>query len=198
MTKQATIELYQALLASGDVPNDIRARYNYFTVSGVLSEVCKSIFALDANFGDQMAKDVELTLKKVGAKYYCDIDNYPMNGSQGIRVVFSADEQTRYFGRQGVTEDVIAGILGGVSLPQWSLSGGKLFWSKKGGGWITTGDEPTTFIAKMVLDVDDMDDDDHFIAEEYSEILLSKVVDYIRKNDVTPDEKTNDTNQDAR
>lgn len=197
MTKQEIIELYQALLASGDVPNDIRARYNYNTVSGVLSEVCKSIFAIDASFGDQMAKDVTLTLQKIGGKYFCEIDAYPLNGSQGIRVVLSEDEKFRYFGRQGVTEDIIAGILGGASLPQWTLSGNKLFWSKKGGGWITTGDEPTTFIAKIVLDIDMMDDNDYFVSEEYSEMIMNKVVGYIRQNDIRPSEKMNDTNQDA-
>lgn len=197
MTKQEFIELAQALLASGDVPNDIRARYNYNTVSGVLAEVSKTIFALDASFGDQMAKDVPLTLQKVGSKYFCELDTYPLNGSQGIRVVFSEDEKFRYYGRQGVTEDVIAGILGGASMPQWTLSGNKLFWSKKGGGWVTTGDEPTTFIAKVVLDIDKMDDDDYFVSKEYSEQILNKVVAYIRQNDVRPSERMNDTNQDA-
>jgi hypothetical protein len=195
LTKQDTIELYQALLASGDVPNDIRARYNYNTVSGVLSDVCKSIFALDANFGDQMAKQIPLDLAFDKGRYYCLLDVFPLNGSQGIRAIISEDGGTTYFGRQGATDDIIAGSLGGVSTPQWTLSGDRVVWNKKGASWVV-GDEPTTFTARIVVDIDDMDDDDFFVAEEYSEMLLNKVVGYIRQNDVRPSEKINDTKQD--
>jgi len=195
LTKQDTIELYQELLASGDVPNDIRGRYNYYTVSGVLSEICKTIFAQDANFGDQMAKEFELTLAFDGKRYYCPLEAYPMNGSQGIRAVISEDGGTVYFGRQGATDDIIAGSLGGVSLPQWTLNDTKIFWSKKGVGWVV-GDEPTTFVGRVVVDIDDMDDEDYFISENYSEMILNKVVGYIRQNDVWPSEKINDTKQD--
>lgn len=195
MTKQDTIELYQNLLASGDVPNDIRGRYNYYTISGVLSEVCKSIFAIDANFGDQMAKSYELTLAFDGRKYYCLIEDFPLNGSQGIRAIISEDGGTVYFGRQGATDDIIAGALGGVSTPQWTLAEGRVVWNKKGTGW-EVGDNPTTFTGRIVVDIDAMDDDDFFVAEEYSEIIMNKVVTYIRQNDVRPSEKINDTKQD--
>jgi hypothetical protein len=195
--KQDVIELYQTVLASGDVPNDIMGRYSYQTISGVLSEVCKSIFALDANFGDQMSQDVSITMQKTGSKYFCELDVFPMNGSQGIRAIMNEEGTMRYYGRQGVTEDILAGILGGVNTPQWTLSGNKIFWSKKGGGWVTTGDEPTTLIAKVVIDVDDMDDDAPFISEEYSEIIMQKVIQFIGQNNIRPTETINDTKQDA-
>jgi hypothetical protein len=191
MTKEQFIEMVQGLLASGDLQSDIRGRYNYNRVAAVTNQVCSSIFAMDALFADQMAVPYEFTLSPVNGKWKGTVPVSPMNGSRGIRSLYA--DGALLYGNQGVTEDVLSSILKGVSSPIWSLNGLSLSLNKPMSSW-TDSVEVEAYIVPNILD---MDDDQEFVAMEYGEIVALKVVQIMKSNDTRPEEKINNTSQDA-
>jgi hypothetical protein len=191
MTKQQTVELLQSVLASGDVPSDIQGRYNYDVCSAVIGNLCSSIFATDANFGDQMAYPYELKLQGTEGKFFIDLPVVPMNGSQGIRVV--EKDGVFYYGIQGAVEYILYKRLGGVQSPVWDLRNTKLTWYGCTTTWAAGDDVSVSILA----DFWSMDDDDQFIPEKYSAELMAKAVVFVQQNNIHREEKINDTKQDA-
>jgi hypothetical protein len=191
MTKEQFIEMVQGLLASGDLQSDIRGRYAYNRVAAVTNQVCSSIFALDASFADQMAVPYEFEVNKKGKRWTGVIPVSPMNGSRGIRRVIVGDED--FYGNQGVTEDLLSDVLGGVSSPTWTLVN-KVFSFKNG---LSSWGDVETVESYLLPDILSMDDDQEFVGMDYAEPIAVRVVEIMKVGDSRPEEKINNTNQDA-
>jgi hypothetical protein len=192
MTKEQFIEMVQGLLASGDLQSDIRGRYNYNQIAAVTNQVVSEIFAQDPLVADQMSVKYDFYIEPDSNNVYGgQLPVLPLNGSQGIRIML-ANGQTLY-GTKSITDEILNNILKGISSPIWSYREGRIFFNRKSQYW--EGKQIVT--AFVVPDILDMDDTQPFILDKYSDFVSQKVCQTIKAYDTRPEEKVNDTSQDA-